>query len=129
MDERRQNPHQQEHRPSAVVGDQVQRGIRTVGRSDGRKVPGNRQIVDVVPGGRRQRSRLSPAGHAAVDEGRVASETFLGSQAEAFGHSGPVTFDQDVGGGCEAENHLDSRRLFEIDDDATSSLALWDRNA
>ena len=95
--ERSQDPHQQEHRPAAVVGHQVQRGIRTIGRADGRQVSRNRQIVDVMSGGRRQGPRLSPAGHAPVDERRIAGETFLGSEAEAFGHSRTVTFDQNVG--------------------------------
>ena len=53
-----------------------------------------------------ERAALAPAGHAAVDEARVAGEADVGSDAEAFGDAGPVPLDQDVGALDELQHEL-----------------------
>ena len=58
---------------------------------------GQRDVVDVVAGGVGVRAVLAPAGHAAVDEPRVAGEADVGAEAEALGHAGPEALDERVG--------------------------------
>ena len=62
-----------------------------------RQRAGQREIVEVVAGGLRQRPVLSPAGHAAVDEARVALGAVGGPEAEPLHHARPVALDQRVG--------------------------------
>ncbi len=58
---------------------------------------GERDVVDVVAGGLRERPVLAPAGHAAVDEPRVAREADVGAEPEPLHHAGPEALDQRVG--------------------------------
>ena len=46
---------------------------------------GDRDVVQVVAGGLRQRAVLAPAGHPAVDQPRVAGQAVVGAEAEPLG--------------------------------------------
>ena len=67
---------------------------------------GDRDVVEVVAALLGERSRRPPAGHAAVDERRVAGQALVGTDAEPLGHPGPVPLDQDVGALDQAEERL-----------------------
>ena len=45
----------------------------------------------------RHRSGLAPAGHATVDQLRVAGEGHVGPQAQTFHHARPEAFEQHIG--------------------------------
>ena len=65
----------QQHPAAAEVADQVQRRQRPLaGASDRAEDAGERDVVDVVAGDRRERPVLAPAGHAAVDEPGLRAE-------------------------------------------------------
>ena len=72
------------------------------GRCGERQRAGQREIVEIVAGGLRQRPVLSPAGHAAVDEPRIALGAVGRPEAEPLHHAGPVALDQRVGGSISA---------------------------
>jgi len=60
---------QQQHGAAAIVGDQIQRRRRPAIRpADGVQRARQRQIIDIVTGGRRQRPGLAPTGHPTVDQ-------------------------------------------------------------
>ena len=69
------------------------------------------------PGGLRHRTVLAPAGHAAVDELRVAGEAHVGAEAEPLGHAGPEALDQRVGLLDEAQHRLDAVGVLQVDAD------------
>ena len=78
----------EEHAAAAEVAHQVQRRHRRLaGPADRLERAGERDVVDVVAGPRRVRAVLAPAGHAAVDELRVAGEHRVGAEAEALHHA------------------------------------------
>ena len=82
-----------------------------------RERAGERDVVDVVAGGLRHRTVLAPAGHAAVDELRVAGEARVGAEAEPLGDAGPEALDQRVGLLDEREHRLDAVGLLQVDAD------------
>ena len=57
----------------------------------------------------RQRAVLAPAGHAAVDQPRVARRQHLGAEAEPLHHAGPKALDQHVGALDQAQRHVARR--------------------
>ncbi|MEY9143844.1 hypothetical protein ABIF00_001828 [Bradyrhizobium elkanii] len=78
----------------------------------------DRDVVDVVAGGVRQRAFLAPAGHASIDQPGIAREHDVRTEPEALHHAGPKTFDQRVGMAEQVE-HFGNRRLvleIELDD-------------
>jgi hypothetical protein len=58
--------------------------------------PGEADVVDVVAGLLRARTRLPPARDAGIDEPRIAVPTFSGSKPEPFGNPWAKSFEQDV---------------------------------
>ena len=60
---------------------------------------------------------LAPAGHAAVDEPRVAGEAHVGTDAEPLGDAGPEPLDQRVGPLDQAQHGLDALGVLEVDAD------------
>ena len=64
------------------------------GATEVRERAGERDVVDVVAGGLRHRTVLAPAGHAAVDELRVAGETHVGAETEPLGHARAVALER-----------------------------------
>ena len=57
----------------------------------------DREVVDVVADVAGERAVLAPAGHARVDEPRVAGAARVGTDAESLGDAGPEPFEQHVG--------------------------------
>src|SRR6516162_7462472 len=103
-------------RAPAKVADKVQRrggwlpvpakGVYGTGKCD---------VVQIVPGGLRERALLAPAGDAAINEARVAREAILGAEAQPFGDSGAEPFDQRVGVFDETQSKRLAVRMFEVD--------------
>ena len=86
------------HCTAAKITHQIERRHRTlVNVSYGVQCSGQRDVVDIVPGGVRQRTRLAPACHTAVDDRRIASKTGIRAQAQSFHHAWSKTFDQGIG--------------------------------
>ena len=76
-----------------------------------------------MAGGLRQRTFLAPAGHAAIDQARIARLHHVGPEPQSLHHARPKAFDQGVGIGQEVE-HLRDRSLvleIEFDDLAAAS--------
>ncbi len=83
-------------RAAAIVAHQVQWRHRPLGRADAVQGAGHRDVVDVVTGGLRPGAGLAPAGHAAVDERRVAGQGDVGPQAQPLHHARAEALDQAV---------------------------------
>ena len=94
---------EREEEPTAAeVADEVDRRHRwAAGGADVREHAGERDVVDVVADVVGERPFLTPAGHAAVDEARVAVERDVRADAEPFGDAGPEALDQHVRGLAE----------------------------
>ena len=87
----------EQHPAAAEVADEVERRDRCAARAPDRvEHAGERDVVDVVAGARRERAVLAPAGHAAVDELRIRGEQDVGTEAEALHHARPEAFDERV---------------------------------
>ena len=67
--------------------------------------------------GLRQRTVLPPAGHAAVDEPRIAPRAFGGAEAKALHDPRPIALDQRVSRLDQAQRLLDRFRALEIEGD------------
>ncbi len=110
-----EEPHRQIERAAAQIADQRGRGQRRLARFAG--VPqgaGKRDVVEVVPRSLRQRARLSPARHAAVDQLRIARQADIRPEAEALHDAGAHAFDQCVGAVDQAQHGIDSPRIFQV---------------
>ena len=75
---------------------------------------GERDVVEIVTGGLRERTVLAPARHAPEHEPRIAREADVGTEAESLHHAGPEALDQRVGLLDEAQHHLDAGGTLEI---------------
>ena len=107
-----------EHPAAAEVADEVDRRRRLAAlAAEVRERAGERDVVDVVARGLRHRAVLAPAGHAAVDELRVAGEAHVGAEAEPLGDAGPEALDERVGLLDEPQHRLDAVGLLEVDAD------------
>ena len=84
-----------------------------------------------MTGSRRHWSVLSPPGHAAVDERRVAGHACLGSNAKPFDDAGAEAFEDDVGLLSETKHRFDSVRRLHVDGDrlavAVEHIGRWRR--
>ena len=113
-----EDPEGEQHAAAAEVADHVQRRGRLLARPpEVRERAGDRDVVDVVPGGLGQGPVLTPAGHAGVDERGVASQARFRADAEAFGDAGPEALEERVGGLDEAQDGLDPLGLLQVDAD------------
>ena len=98
----RHHPERQQHAPAAEIADQVDRRSRFLaGAAAGVQCAGQRDVIDVVPGGLGQRPVLAPPGHPAVDQPRVVREQDIGAQAVAFHHARAKALDQPIGSADE----------------------------
>ncbi len=79
---------------------------------------GDRDVVHVVPGRRRQRAGLAPAGHPAVDQPRVALEAHIGAEAEPLGGAGAHPLDEHVGLRDQVEHGRDRLGVLQVERDA-----------
>src|SRR5690606_2581555 len=80
-------------------------------------------VIDIVPRGMRQRTVLPPAGHAAIDQPRVALHTNLGSQAEPLHDPGPERIDDRIGLPGEPQYGLDALGVLQVDTDRGAAPA------
>jgi hypothetical protein len=98
LHQRGEDADQHQHRSAPEVGDQVSRDHgRPAGPPEGVQRPGERQVVEVVPGVPGPRPVLAPAGHPRVDQARRTGQAVLGPEAHPLGHPRAEHLDQDVG--------------------------------
>ena len=93
------------------------------GPADHAERAGDGDVVNVVPGGERERPVLAPAGHAAEDEAGVALRARLRAEAEPLGDAGPEALDQHVGLVGQPEQQVDRRRVLEVQADRAAPAA------
>ena len=68
-----------------------------------------------MPGGLSDRSILSPACHARVNEPGIAGKRNIGTEAEALHDTGPQAFDEHVCLFDDPQTEIDRRGLFQIE--------------
>ena len=78
-----------------------------------------------MAGGLRQRAFLAPAGHAAIDQPRIARQHDVRPESEPLHHAGPKPFDQRIGVGEQFEHLRDRGLVLEVELD---DLAAAPRN-
>ena len=118
LEQRREDPDDQEHRAPAEVRPHVQRRHGLVRGTDRVQGAGQAEVVDVVPGPRRERAVLAPAGHAGVDQARVAGQHLVRPGPEPLQDAGPQALHEDVGAVQQAEQDLAAGRRLQVDGDA-----------
>ena len=79
-----------------------------------RQQPGERHIVQVVPGRLGQWPALAPAGHAPVHQPGVAGCARLRPQPQALHHTGAVALDQGIGSGNQIHRPRHPLRCFQV---------------
>jgi hypothetical protein len=75
---------------------------------------GQRDVVDVVPGGLGERPVLAPAGHPAVDQPRVAGQADVRAEAQPLHHPGAEALDEGVGAVGQREDGVPLGRVLEV---------------
>ena len=70
-----------------------------------------------MPGCVGQGSRLAPAGHAPVDQARIARQTDIGRQAQPLHDPGTKTLDQRVGTGDQLQGGGNALGAFQVQGD------------
>ena len=125
MQQRREHAGHQIQRAAAEVAQQVHREGRSVVGSSTERVErtGDGDVVHVVPGRLAQRAVLAPAGHPAVDEGGVAGEAVVRTDAETLGDAGPEALEQHVGLLDEPQHGLDATRVLQVEGDRRPTAA------
>ncbi len=124
LEQRGHQTERQVQRAAAVVADQIQRRHRlAVGWADRVQRTGQRDVVDVVAGGLRQRPALPVARHAPVDQLGVARGAFVGADAESLGHARTPAFDQHVGGVDQPQHGVTPSRLLEVQRNRSAAAA------
>src|SRR5690606_31119928 len=109
----------QQHAAAAEIADEVDRRHRLLAfDADGVQRAGQRDVVDVVTGGFRHRTVLTPAGHAAIDQFRIALEADIRTKAETFGDAGTIAFVDHVGLVDQFQQGFQALGGFQVDDDA-----------
>ncbi|QND97732.1 hypothetical protein SY91_05188 [Burkholderia cenocepacia] len=88
-----------------------------------RQQPGQRDVVQVVPGRGCQRSILAPAGHAPVDQLRIAARANVGPEAEPLHHAGPQALDQRIGLRDQIERGVPPGRRLQVEFDDVLAFA------
>jgi hypothetical protein len=121
LEESADHAEREQHAAAAEVADQVQgRHGPLTGATDG--VQGTRQadVVDVVARSLSHGSVLSPAGHAPVDEFRVAGEAVVGTEAETFGDARAEALEEAVGALDQAQHRFHALRVLEVHGDGAT---------
>ncbi len=118
LDQGGQDAQGQQHAAAAEVADQVQRRHRPLAcPADRGQRAGDGNVVDVVPGRRRQRAILAPPRHPAEDEPRIAPLARLRAEAQPLGHSRPEPLDQHVSVVGQPQQQVDPGRVLEVEPD------------
>ena len=122
LDDGGKQANDKEQGAAAIVADEVERRHRlAVMRAERIQCTGDGDVVDVVAGGHRQRTFLAPAGHAGIDQARVALQRLVGAEAQPLHHLRPKPFDQRVGR-CDQFHRLrDVFFLFQIELDRAAA--------
>ncbi len=113
----------EQHAAATEVADQVQGHRRGLGRADRVQRTADRDVVEVMARGLGKRAVLAPAGHAAIDQLRVAREAGLGPEAHALGHPGAEALDQDVGGPEQVQHQVHALGAPQVDREAVAVAA------
>ena len=112
-------------RTAAEIPDQIERRHRLFPGTDRGQRAGHRDIVDVVAGGLRQRTFLTPSGHPAVDQTRVARLHHLRPQPQSLHHPWTEAFDQRIGMAEELERAGDGSLVLQIELDDLASAPCY----
>src|SRR6516164_7881015 len=103
-------------RTAPEIADQVQRRRRGLAvPPEGMHSAGERDVVEVVSGGLRERPFLAPTGDPAIDKAGIAGEAVLRAKAEPLHHPRAEPFDQRVGAFDQAQGERLALRTFEVE--------------
>ena len=109
-------------RAATEIADEIERRNRhAIARANRMQRADQRDVVDVVTGGLRQRPLLPPAGHAAVHELWIGLEAFVRPEAKALHHAGPEAFDQCISFRHQLPGDLDVRGLLQVERDRAAA--------
>ncbi len=112
----------EEHRPAAVIADQVEwRCRRLMPPCRVRKDTGDGDVVQVMARGVRPGTILTPPGHAAVDKRGTPGPAGIGTEAQTLHHAGSEAFDEHIRARDEIEHDLTTLIVSYVDDDAVAS--------
>ena len=103
------------------IAHQVQRRDRLVLGADGVQGPGDGDVVHVVAGGVGVGPRLAPAGHAAVDDLRIALQNHVGPETQALHDARPEALEHRVGAFQQLQAGLDGLGVLEIQTDGAAA--------
>ncbi|MOA05709.1 hypothetical protein D3C78_1253190 [compost metagenome] len=118
LEQRGKNAGQQEHRTAAHIPHQVQgRRRRTVGVAHGVQQAREGDVVEVVARRGCQRAALAPAGHAPIDQLRVACQADIRPQPQALHDPRAEALDQHIGTVDQLQQYLIGPGLARVDDD------------
>ena len=107
--ERQQQP------ASAEISEIVHRRHRRLpSRANRGKHPRQSNVVDVVSCGLCIGTFLPPAGHAPIDETRIAGSAHIWPDAQPLGYPRAKSFQQNVGRLNQLQHHFHTRRVFQI---------------
>jgi hypothetical protein len=76
-----------------------------------------------IMGRMRQRTVAAEAGHAGINQARIARRCFVRPQTQLLGDAGPERVDQHIGLFDKLEDRLDALRILEVDGDRTPAAA------
>ena len=118
-EQRRDHAEGQHHPAPAEIADHVDRRRRFLTlASEMRECTGERDVIDIVPGGMGVGAGLSPAGHAAVDQLGIVAVQFIRAKAKALHDAGAEPLDNAVRAGAELAGEFDTLGGLEVDRDA-----------
>ena len=122
FDQRAEHADGEVHAAAAEVADQVERRHRDLSLAgDRRERTGERDVVDVVAGHLGVGTFLAPAGHASVDDLRVALEADVRAQTEALHHAGAEALEEGVCAFDQLERDLDALGVLEVERDRAAA--------
>src|SRR5580704_2221662 len=94
------------------------RGDRRLSVTGGeRQDSAERKIVEVVAHDLRERTVLPPAGHAAIDQSRIALGAFRGTEPKTLHNAWPIALDQHVGRLYQRQRFLELFGALQIESD------------
>ena len=116
--QRSEHAQRQVQRAAAVVAHQVQRRHRlAAARADRVQRTAQRDVVQVVAGGHRERAGLAKACHAAIHQRRVQRVAGLRPDPQALGDTGAKAFEQHVGARDQAQRGVAAGRGLQVERD------------
>src|SRR5262245_57933720 len=114
------------HHPGQYADRQIERAAADIAHHGGRRhrrfarlarVPertAQRDVIEIVTRRLRERTVLTPSGHASIDQARIAFEADIGAKTEALHYAGAHALDQRIAVLDEAQNRFDAARRLEI---------------